>query len=42
MQRIIRVFTNILPLLVGISDESQKLRIKLIENYMESKVIGKN
>ncbi|KAI8882325.1 DUF1226-domain-containing protein [Backusella circina FSU 941] len=37
MQRVIRVFTNVLPLLVGVADESQKLRIKLVEDYMESK-----
>lgn len=37
-QRVMRVFVKALPLLVGLSEESQIITTKLVDNYMELKV----
>lgn len=37
-QRIMRVFAKALPLLVGLTEESQVITIKLVDNFMELKV----
>lgn len=37
-QRVMRVFAKAIPLLVGLSEESQVITTKLIDNFIESKV----
>lgn len=37
-QRIMRVFAKALPLLVGLTEESQVITTKLIDDFMEQKV----
>lgn len=37
-QRIMRVFAKALPLLVGLTEESQVITIKMVDDFMELKV----
>jgi hypothetical protein len=37
-QRIMRVFAKALPLLIGLTEESQIITVRLIDNFIELKV----
>lgn len=37
-QRIMRVFAKALPLLIGLTEESQVITVRLIDNFIELKV----